>query len=556
MAGPGSWSEWSRTRLRRLADSARDLLAGPMTMGLGRLNRSISLAILGASATVMILFGVVLYPYEMTRMDARVREAGELMSAVYQDKREELANEIFDRKIMALDRSLVEIMSFSGIMAASVYDLDGRLLRTTHPGEVPVELSVEERAALSRGATMRRKHFMNRDAVAFAVSIEEMGERVGYLTLHYGLADIQKETRLTMVGFFVLLLTLLLLMALLLTILLRRWVVRPLAQLSDAIGQVQAGRLGEQAPISGRDEMADVAVAFNAMSTALKEAVDAQRNYSSQLQSINVELADKAAELERANRRLLEIDKLKSSFLSSVSHELRTPLTSVRGFAKLIRRDFERHYVVGEQRRRSADRLSGRIMSNLEIINEESERLSNMVNDFLDLARIESGRMQWRDSEVRVDRLVERAMAVAAGLFSEKADVRLECHVQEDLPVLCCDEERLLQVCINLLSNAVKFTHEGLVAVQARRADNGWVRISVSDEGVGIPTEDLSSIFDAFHQAAHGDLLASKPKGTGLGLAISSQIVAHYRGRIWAESELGVGSVFHVEMPLSECGLS
>lgn len=554
MAVPASWSEWSRTRLRRLADSARDLLAGPMTMGLGRLNRSISLAILGASATVMILFGAVLYPYEMTRMEARVREAGELMGAVYQDKREELANEIFDGKFMALDRSLVEIMSFTGILAVTVHDMDGRLLRTTHPGDIAVELSVEERAALSRGPTIRQTHFLDQDAVAYAVAIEEMGERVGFLTIHYGLGGIQQETRLTMVGFFVLLLTLLLLMALLLTTLLRRWVVRPLSELSEAIGHVQEGRLGEQAPISGRDEMADVTTAFNTMSRALKEAVDSQRDYSSQLRSINVELADKAMELERANKRLLEIDKLKSSFLSSVSHELRTPLTSVRGFAKLIRRDFDRHFMGHGQVRRSSDHISGRIMTNLEIINEESERLSNMVNDFLDLARIESGRMQWRDCEVDVSRLVERALAVVAGLFAEKSEVHLECHVQDGLPGLFCDEERLLQVCINLLSNAAKFTHDGRVLMQARRADNGWVRISVSDEGVGIPAEDLTSIFDAFHQASHGDLLASKPKGTGLGLAISSQIVVHYRGRIWAESELGVGSVFHVELPMAEAG--
>lgn len=282
--------------------------------------------------------------------------------------------------------------------------------------------------------------------------------------------------------------------------------------------------------------------------TDRKRAEEALAEFNRTLERLVAErtgaLAEKAHELEEANRRLLELDRLKSAFLSSVSHELRTPLTSIRGFAKLILKDLSRMTGMGQG-------LSGkyrRVDENLRIIITESDRLTMLLNDFLDLSKIESGRMEWRDARLSVSDLIVRAVGAVRALFDEKPGICLSLDVPDGLPDLFVDPDRMLQVLINLLSNAAKFTEEGLVRVMATPDDDG-LRLTVSDEGVGVSEADRETIFRKFRQSTQGDILENKPKGTGLGLAICRNIVQHYGGRIWVESTLGKGSSFHVRLP-------
>jgi len=285
--------------------------------------------------------------------------------------------------------------------------------------------------------------------------------------------------------------------------------------------------------------------------TDRKRAEEALAEFNRKLERLVAErtsaLEDKARELVEANNRLMELDRLKSAFLSSVSHELRTPLTSIRGFATLIRKDLSRMAT-------SSQGVTGkyvRISDNVEIIIKESDRLTTLLNDFLDLSKIESGRMEWRDTRLPVSDLVARGVDAVRGLFEDKHSICLALDVPDDLPDLYADPDRMLQVLINLLSNAAKFTDKGVVRIAAARDGDG-LRLSVSDEGIGVPEEDLESIFGKFRQSARGDILENKPQGTGLGLAICRNIIRHYGGRIWAESEVGRGSTFHVFLP-GEC---
>ncbi len=259
------------------------------------------------------------------------------------------------------------------------------------------------------------------------------------------------------------------------------------------------------------------------------------------------DLEIKANELEFAYERLLELDKLKSSFLASVSHELRTPLTSIMGFGKLIHKDFFKNFSVKSPQ--SKARISQRISDNLQIIIQESERLTRLINDVLDLTKIESGKVQWHDRQVKLKECIDKAIASSASLFDAKKDVRLEVRVEPDLPDVFIDPDRITQVLTNLFNNAAKFTEKGVVRCEARVARPGVVQVMVQDTGAGIEEADLDKIFDKFHQASQYDTLQNKPQGTGLGLSISRQIVEKYKGKIWAESELGKGSVFIVELP-------
>ena len=285
-----------------------------------------------------------------------------------------------------------------------------------------------------------------------------------------------------------------------------------------------------------------------------KQAEAALRAYDEKLDEMVKErtavLVEKTTVLEEANTRLLEFDRLKSSFLSLVSHELRTPLTSIRGFAKLIRKDFQKLVEIARMDDQKCTSKAQRIDVNLGIIVQESERLTTMINDVLDLAKIESGRMEWRESEYFVPRLVDRAVDSVMGQYVQNPLLRLKTDVQENIPVVMVDADRLLQVLINLLSNAAKFTAAGEVRLTAHVVEEDVLQFCVADTGIGIPAEELDKIFDKFHQSTQGDQIDMKPQGTGLGLAICRQIVEHYGGRIFAESELGVGSSFYVALPL------
>ncbi len=268
-----------------------------------------------------------------------------------------------------------------------------------------------------------------------------------------------------------------------------------------------------------------------------------------QVRKRTFELAAKNDELLKANQQLTNLDGMKSTFLSSVSHELRTPLTSLLGFAKLIDRDFAGRIAPLVEADRDLAPMAERIRKNLSIIIDEGQRMTRLVNDFLDLTKIESGKMQWRDEDISTTDFILHAAQAVRGHFDTKPGVDLEVLAPADLPLVRADKDRLLQVMINLLGNAAKFTHQGKVTVKAAMAPDDMVEIMISDTGVGMSPDELDKAFDKFHQATSRDRDGEIISGTGLGLPISREIVEHYGGRIWATSSQGKGSTFHFRLP-------
>ncbi|MBF0232823.1 MAG: cache domain-containing protein [Desulfamplus sp.] len=260
-------------------------------------------------------------------------------------------------------------------------------------------------------------------------------------------------------------------------------------------------------------------------------------------------VAERTQELEKANLHLMELDRLKSGFLSSVSHELRTPLTSILGFAKLISKDMK---VIGKHVDSTDNKLTRKIdrsSGNLGIIVAEGERLTRLINDVLDLSKIESGQVQWNDTTFNIKTLLENATKAVQGQFMELPNVAFRVDLQPDLPDIHADSDRIMQVMINLQNNAAKFTSKGEVRVTASSNTKRDVLIEVSDTGIGIAEQNLDKVFDKFHQVTNNDTLKDKPKGTGLGLAICQKIISHYGGRIWVTSEVGKGSTFSIVLP-------
>ena len=255
--------------------------------------------------------------------------------------------------------------------------------------------------------------------------------------------------------------------------------------------------------------------------------------YSRRLEQQSRALEATTAELRRANERLRELDRLKDDFVSTVSHELRTPLTSIRSFSEILLDN----PTLDQQQRQEF----------LRIIVTESERLTRLINDMLDLAKIEAGKLEWHMQPVSASEVAREAAAAMGQLFRDRR-VKLEVKLTDALSTTIADRDRLFQVIVNLLSNAVKFSpgDVGLVALTVENETDG-VRLSVADNGPDVAPNQREAIFERFRQV--GDTLTSKPEGSGLGLAISRMIIEHFGGRTWVEDGPGGGAIFRVWLP-------
>ncbi len=256
--------------------------------------------------------------------------------------------------------------------------------------------------------------------------------------------------------------------------------------------------------------------------------------YSHQLEQKSRELEAATAELRAANERLKELDRLKDDFISTVTHELRTPLTSIRAFSEILYDD-----PAMEPTKRAQFIL---------IIVKESERLTRMINQVLDLAKLESGSAEWHSAALDLREVIQDAVSTTSQLLQENG-VALELDLPASVPAVQADRDRLMQVMLNLISNAVKFCDRkaGRIAIALRVLPEA-LRVDVRDNGAGIASADHETIFEKFRQV--GDTLTEKPQGTGLGLPISRQIVQHFGGTLWVESVRGQGATFSFTLPL------
>ena len=260
-------------------------------------------------------------------------------------------------------------------------------------------------------------------------------------------------------------------------------------------------------------------------------------------------LARQAEALSAANARLIELDALKSGFLATVTHDLRTPLTSVLGFAKLTRREFVKEFMPFSDVSERLTKKGRRIAENLRIIETEGARLTRLVNDFLDLSKIEAGRLDWHDKLVAPGEVVRMAVEAVSGEYEQNDRLALVVDVPDVLTPLRVDPDRLMQVLVNLLTNAARYACEGEVTLAVRQLRPARVEFRVTDTGPGIPEEERERIFDKFHQVRRDDTTAGEQQGTGLGLAICKHIVERYGGGIRAEAHQPRGTVFVVELP-------
>ncbi|MCS7160406.1 MAG: HAMP domain-containing sensor histidine kinase, partial [Gemmatales bacterium] len=304
-------------------------------------------------------------------------------------------------------------------------------------------------------------------------------------------------------------------------------VVKPIKHLKDVSDAISAGQLNVRSEIQTGDEFEDLSHAFNRMIRTLVSMQD-------QLRRVNADLDRKVDELAQLNMALYQSNKLKDDFLATVSHELRTPLNSILGFSEVLLS--------------SEPPLSERQKRWVLNIQTSGQQLLNLINDVLDFAKMEAGRMEVRIEEFPISEIVDTMLNMFRPL-AERKNIVLVSEIEPGIPPVRQDSSKIQQILWNLLSNAIKFTPEGGRVCVRVETDGVHLILSVIDTGIGIAPEDQEKVFEKFRQV--GQALTREQSGTGLGLSIVRELAKLLGGNVSLKSELGHGSTFIITLPLA-----
>jgi len=286
--------------------------------------------------------------------------------------------------------------------------------------------------------------------------------------------------------------------------------------------------------VIGEGDQELITILANQLGQALENARLFEKTWQAQ-QDLEKKVEERTQELTRALNELKVVSKRKTDFISSVSHELRTPLTSIKGYASIL--------LTGK-----LGKIPPEIQERLDKINRHSDELVHLVNDLLDIAHIESGRLIMKKEVLDLKNIIEEVLDLLSMQLKEK-QIDFSLRISEDANIIFADRSQIQRVFINIISNAIKFTSvKGKITISSHKS-NKTMQIGVADTGCGIPEEMQEAIFEEFYRV--DNLINQEVKGTGLGLALVKRIIEAHNGRIWVESKLNTGSTFSFTLPQS-----
>ena len=549
-----------------------------------RLRIKINAAILSACAGVALVFAALFFPFEAERRENRLAEIRYFLEAVYQQRREDLANEIFADQRAALADSLQQILEIQGIGSMAVFTLEGRPLLTT-AGHPPAPLDPAEREALEERPRFFQQTVDGVPRAVYETTIRVIGEKVGYLRMDYDLSRVKRESAWTLGLFLGLLILTLLVLAVMLNLLLTRSVIRPVSELRDALRRVREGRLGETVSLEAPDEIGEMATAFNEMSTRLRQqheelmaSIQDRDDYFERLEQSNRELEQLNAGLEelveertqrlrRRNERLRkeirerrradqERERLEERLNRSrkmealgllaggVAHDLNNVLSGIVSYPDLILADLP---------------PESPLVGSVHAIRDSGHKAAAIVQDLLTLAR--RGVTQTRVLHLNAD-VVRECMTSPemAALRADYPDIWFETRLADDLLNIRGSVVHLRKTVMNLVVNAAEAQPEGgtiVIATENRYVDRplqgydevtegDYVVLRVEDRGVGIAPADLERIFEPFYTKK-----VMGRSGTGLGMAVVWGTVQDHRGYINVQSRPEEGSAFELYFPVT-----
>ncbi|MBF0247470.1 MAG: HAMP domain-containing protein [Alphaproteobacteria bacterium] len=453
-------------------------------------------------------------------LEDRVRALGNFVSLIS-------PSSIYAYDINALDRFIHQITTDPDIRFAMIIAPNGAPLTTVTPPDMDRKaiLSIVGQADRDSPLHVARYPIMaNGDRlgdVVFGVERSRLRSQVNAYLVNQILIDLAIVSFLVAVIYWVLHVT----------------VLKPVTHLMDGAARVGHGDYSQRVPVSSSDEMGRLSGCFNAMTERI-------RDEQSALKTLNRELADEIEFRRNAEKHLLEAkqaaedaSRAKSDFLASMSHELRTPLNAILGFAQMMQYD-PRQPLTEKQNESVESILTG------------GNHLLDLVNEVLDLARIEADRLELQLEEVDAGALIGDCVAMTRPLGEGRDIAVINEAAGVPAAIVRTDAMRFKQVLINLLSNAIKFNRDhGAVTVRLDQTETGYARIAVTDTGIGIAEKDFPSVFQMFHRLNVDPMIARE--GTGIGLAVTKLLVERMAGRAGFTSTEGVGSTFWVELPLT-----
>lgn len=315
------------------------------------------------------------------------------------------------------------------------------------------------------------------------------------------------------------------------------WLLAPLRALQENLSTAYDGEHVHAMTMEPSGEMGDIVKSFNAMIHDIQTSHQRLDDYDQKMElkvlERTGEMELKTMKLQEAFEKAKESDRLKSEFLANMSHELRTPLNAIIGFSDVLLAGID-----GE--------INDSQRNDIQLINISGNHLLTLINSILDIAKIESGKMEMHYEEIDLSALIENTYSISRALVKDKS-LALETDVSPTLPKLIADETKLKQILLNLLSNAIKFTEQGSVLTKITVDDNQFL-FEVRDTGIGIREEDMDKVFEKFRQI-DGSLTREKG-GTGLGMALVKELVQIHGGKIWIKSEVGKGTSFFFTLPI------
>ena len=513
-------------------------------------------AITATCLLVALAFGAIVYPFEMSRRASRFEEIRTLVSAVFEQRREEIANEIYARQDSALASSLRSIKEVKGIAKVIVYGLGGRVIAATEPGL--------EQAGAPQGPmpALKRTLLAGHPYAVYSAPIEVIGDTVGTIQLFYDLQPQRREGLYVIAVSLLLLGSILVLISLVLNELLRRFVLRPTLLLRNALTRLQDGNLGEQVPLVSQDEIGEVAAAFNVMSSMLARQHHALTLANRDLEDLNARLEtlvqERTAALSSSNRRLQE-EMLERSRVEAARRELEERLVRSQKMEAL-------GLLAGGVGHDLNNVLSGVVSypdfllvgmpddhplrKAITTIRDSGLKAAAIVQDLLALAR--RGVMQTCVLDLNQDIIQDYLLSPEfAGHLARHPGIRIETSLDPRLMRINGSPVHLKKSVMNLVINAMEAQPEGGVIriATANLHQDGplegpCVRLRIEDDGVGISPEDQKKIFEPFYTRK-----VMGRSGTGLGMTVVWGTVQDHHGSITLRSELGRGSTFDLYFP-------
>ncbi len=550
-----------------------------------RLQIKISMAIFVTCLITALFFTMVIYPYEIKRRQTRIEEIKVLLSSVYGQKREELANEVFAGHKEALADTLIQMQKVRGIRGIIIFDLNGKPLMFTGNPFIHKYLSDDEMEKMNESFFFNKISIGNAMFFVYSTPIRVIGEHVGFLKIYFDLSLLEEESNRTIIFFIILFLSTVISMAMALNILLARLVTLPLSKLRDAMFKVQNGKLGHLVKLDSDDEIGEMGAAFNRMSTRLKQqqsdlilSMEARDRYFAQLEKSNKALEELNKSLEqmvdertnallkineelhneiderrkadnekkRLEERLARSQKMEALGLlaGGVAHDLNNVLSGIVSYPDLLLMDIDDNSPLKKP---------------IEVIRDSGQKAAAIVQDLLTLARRGVTNTQTLNLNENIIQDYLNSPEFAK-LLSYHPAVKIEIDLDRNLLNIKGSAIHLRKTLMNLVSNAAEAQPDGgkiLIKTENIYVDKpiygyesikegDYVLLMVSDKGMGISHKDLNRIFEPFYTKK-----AMGRSGTGLGMAVVWGTVQDHNGYINVHSKKGKGTVFELYFPVT-----